>query len=133
MDFQQIENELVFKAVRSSGPGGQHANKTATKVELHFHINNSQGLNAAEKSRVQRKLEHKINREGYLRLYNEESRSQHANKETVISNLQELLEQALKRKKLRKKTKPTKASKLKRLQSKKRRADTKNNRKNPLK
>jgi len=133
MDFQQIENELVFKAVRSSGPGGQHANKTATKVELRFHINNSQGLNAAEKSRIQRKLEHKINREGYLRLYNEESRSQHANMETVISNLQELLEQALKRKKLRKKTKPTKASKLKRLQSKKRIADTKNNRKNPLK
>ncbi len=133
MDQHQIETELEFKAVRSSGPGGQHANKTSTKVELSFHVENSKGLSKAEKGRIRRKLENRINREGFLKMSSEDSRSQHSNREIVIHNFLELIKSALKRQKPRKKTKPTRASKLKRLHSKKKRSEIKANRKDPLK
>jgi len=133
MDQHQIETELEFKAVRSSGPGGQHANKTSTKVELSFHVENSKGLSEAEKGRIRRKLENRINREGFLKMSSEDSRSQHSNREIVIHNFLELIKSALKRQKPRKKTKPTRASKLKRLHSKKKRSEIKANRKDPLK
>ncbi|WPY98960.1 alternative ribosome rescue aminoacyl-tRNA hydrolase ArfB [Christiangramia sp. OXR-203] len=133
MDQHQIETELEFKAVRSSGPGGQHANKTSTKVELSFHVENSIGLSEAEKGRIRRKLENRINREGFLKMSSEDSRSQHSNREIVIHNFLELIKSALKRQKPRKKTKPTRASKLKRLHSKKKRSEIKANRKDPLK
>ena len=132
MDQHQIETELEFKAVRSSGPGGQHANKTSTKVELSFHVENSKGLSKAEKGRIRRKLENRINREGFLKMSSEDSRSQHSNREIVIHNFLELIKSALKRQKPRKKTKPTRASKLKRLHSKKKRSEIKANRKDPL-
>ncbi|WP_299152326.1 alternative ribosome rescue aminoacyl-tRNA hydrolase ArfB [uncultured Christiangramia sp.] len=119
MDQHQIETELEFKAVRSSGPGGQHANKTSTKVELSFHVENSNGLSEAEKGRIQRKLENRINREGFLKMSSEDSRSQHSNREIVIHNFLELIKSVLKRQKPRKRTKPSRASKLKRLHSKK--------------
>ena len=133
MDQHQIETELEFKAVRSSGPGGQHANKTSTKVELSFHVENSIGLSEAEKGRIRRKLENRINREGFLKMSSEDSRSQHSNREIVIHNFLELIKSALTRQKPRKKTKPTRASKLKRLHSKKKRSEIKANRKDPLK
>ena len=97
MDQHQIETELEFKAVRSSGPGGQHANKTSTKVELSFHVENSNGLSEAEKGRIQRKLENRINREGFLKMSSEDSRSQHSNREIVIHNFLELIKSALKK------------------------------------
>ena len=133
MDQHQIETELEFKAVRSSGPGGQHANKTSTKVELGFHVENSNGLSEAEKGRIQRKLANRINREGFLKMSSEDSRSQHSNREIVVHNFMELIKSALKRQKPRKKTKPSRASKLKRLHSKKKRSEIKANRKDPLK
>ncbi|TQI69587.1 ribosome-associated protein [Gramella sp. Hel_I_59] len=133
MDQHQIEAELEFKAVRSSGPGGQHANKTSTKVELSFHVENSNGLSEAEKGRIQRKLANRINREGFLKMSSEDSRSQHTNREIVVHNFMELIKSALKRQKPRKKTKPSRASKLKRLHSKKKRSEIKANRKDPLK
>jgi len=133
MDQHQIETELEFKAVRSSGPGGQHANKTSTRVELSFHVENSNGLSEAEKGRIQRKLENRINRDGFLKMSSEDSRSQHSNREIVIHNCLELIKSALKRQKPRKKTKPSRASKLKRLHSKKKRSEIKANRKDPLK
>ncbi|WP_298246743.1 alternative ribosome rescue aminoacyl-tRNA hydrolase ArfB [uncultured Christiangramia sp.] len=133
MDQHQIETELEFKAVRSSGPGGQHANKTSTKVELSFHVETSNGLSEAEKGRIQRKLENRINREGFLKMSSEDSRSQHSNREIVIRNFLEVIKSALKKQKPRKKTKPSRASKLKRLHSKKKRSEIKANRKNPLK
>ncbi|WP_026914674.1 alternative ribosome rescue aminoacyl-tRNA hydrolase ArfB [Christiangramia portivictoriae] len=133
MDQHQIETELEFKAVRSSGPGGQHANKTATKVELSWHVEDSKGLSETEKSRIQRKLANRINREGFLKMSSEDSRSQHSNREIVIQNFLDLLKSALKKQKPRKKTKPSRASKLKRLHSKKKRSEIKANRRDPLK
>ncbi len=133
MNEEQIVKELDFKAVRSSGPGGQHANKTATRVELSFDVQNSDALEEDEKSRIFRKMSNRINNDGLLKMFSEESRSQHSNKEIVIQNFLNEIKEALKKPKKRKKTKPTKASKIKRLKEKKKKAEIKSNRKNPLK
>lgn len=133
MDEEIILNELDFKAVRSSGPGGQHANKTATKVELSFDVVNSAGLNEKEKNRIQKKLAGRINKDGFLKMSSEDSRSQHTNKDIVVGNFLFELKEALKKPKPRKKTKPTKASKIKRLKEKKKKSEIKANRKDPLK
>lgn len=133
MDQEIILNELDYKAVRSSGPGGQHANKTATKVELSFDIANSEGLSEQEKKRIFLKLAARINKEGILKMNSEDSRSQHTNKNIVTENFFTEIEKALKKAKPRKKTKPTKASKIKRLNAKKRKSEIKSNRKDPLK
>lgn len=128
-----ILRELDFKAVRSSGPGGQHANKTATKVELSFDVANSEALSEEEKTRLFRKLSGRINKEGVLKMSSEDSRSQPANKEIVTGNFLSEIKEALKKPKKRKKTKPTKASKIKRLKEKKKKSEIKQNRKDPLK
>lgn len=133
MEEAILLNELEFKAVRSSGPGGQHANKTATKVELSFDVQASEALSEPEKERIIRKLASRINKEGILKMNSEESRSQHTNREIVIQNFIEELKKALKRSKPRKKTKPTKASRIKRLKAKKKKSEIKANRKDPLK
>ncbi|MDR5591592.1 alternative ribosome rescue aminoacyl-tRNA hydrolase ArfB [Christiangramia sp. SM2212] len=133
MDEELILTELDFKAVRSSGPGGQHANKTATKVELSFDVANSKALSENEKNRILKKLSGRINKEGFLKMSNEDSRSQHTNKDVVTENFLFELKEALKRPKPRKKTKPTKASKVKRLKAKKKKSEIKANRKDPLK
>ncbi len=133
MDEGLILTEPDFKAVRSSGPGGQHANKTATKVELGFDVAGSQALNEEEKKRIFKKLAGRINVDGILKMSNEESRSQHTNKDLLLQNFLSEIKSALKRPKPRKKTKPTKASKLKRLNSKKKKSEIKASRKDPLK
>ena len=133
MDKDLILTELDYKAVRSSGPGGQHANKTATKVELAFDISNSEALSDYEKRRISKKLSGRINKDGVLKMSSEDSRSQHTNKEIVTQNFLFELREALKKQKPRKKTKPTKASKLKRLKAKKKKSEIKANRKDPLK
>lgn len=133
MDEQQVVKELEFKAVRSSGPGGQHANKTATRVELGFDVQNSEGLSEEEKQRIHKKLSARINKEGILKIANEESRSQHTNKDLVVQLFLEELRRAIQKPKKRKKTRPTKASRIKRLKEKKKKSEIKANRKDPLK
>ena len=133
MNEEVILNELDFKAVRSSGPGGQHANKTATKVELSFDVEHSEGISENEKQRILKKLAGRINKDGLLKMNSEDSRSQHTNKELVTQNFLFEIKEALKRSKPRKKTKPTKASKIKRLKAKKKKSEIKANRKDPLK
>jgi len=131
MDFDLIRSELQFKAVRSSGPGGQHVNKTASKVEVSFQIGNSAGLTEDEKQLLQKRLSNQISSEGILQLNCSETRSQHRNKELVVLRLWELLKENLKVRKARKKTKPSKTAIEKRLQSKKRTALKKGNRRPP--
>ncbi|MUP45346.1 aminoacyl-tRNA hydrolase [Gramella sp. BOM4] len=133
MDESILLNELEFKAVRSSGPGGQHANKISTKVELSFDVEASEGLLENEKARISKKLASRITKEGILKMSSEESRSQHSNKEIVIQNFIEEIKRSLIKPKPRKKTKPSKASKIKRLKAKKRKSEIKANRKDPLK
>lgn len=133
MNEAQITRELNFKAVRSSGAGGQHVNKTASKVELHFQLEASLGLSEEEKMRLRQKLEKRLTKDNELILQTEESRSQHRNKELVISKFFKLLKENLQRPKRRKKTKPSKSAKLKRLKAKKINAEKKARRNNPLK
>ena len=119
LNKDQILTELQFKAIRSSGPGGQHANKVSSKVELSFELNTSNGLTEREKKRIQLKLDSKLTNDGVLILQCDESRSQHKNKQLVIKRFFKLLEKSLIVPKPRKKSKPTRSSIEKRLKGKK--------------
>jgi ribosome-associated protein len=131
MNIQTIINEFNFKAIKSSGPGGQHVNKTSSKVLASFHIQNSKGLNDDEKKLLCKKLCKKISTEGYINFSSSNSRSQHQNKIIAIDRLIDLIRLSLAKKKSRKKTKPSKASIEKRLQQKKKITLKKINRKLP--
>jgi len=131
MNIEVLLTELNFKAVRSSGPGGQHVNKTATKIELSIAIKDSFAFSEGEKETLLKKLKTKISSEGILQLSCGETRSQHRNKAIVIDRLIELLTENLKKRKPRKKTKPSKSSIEKRLKTKKNVALKKTNRKPP--
>jgi len=131
MNAEILLKELEYKAVRSSGPGGQHVNKTASKVEVSFHINNSEALTEDEKEQLNLQLSNKISSEGLLKLTSSETRSQHKNKELVTQRLINLIETNRKKPKPRKKTKPSKSSIEKRLSKKKVQAIKKTNRKPP--
>jgi ribosome-associated protein len=131
MQLNILLRELKFKAVRSSGPGGQHVNKTSSKVELSFNLKNSEAIDELEKNRLAVKLGSKISKEGTINLQCGESRSQHRNKVIVIERLVNLLEQNLKITKARKKTKPSKSTIERRLKTKKEQALKKANRKPP--
>jgi len=131
MNLETVLNEIKFKALRSSGPGGQHVNKTASKVEVNLNIKNSKAFSEIEKNLLLKKLITKISSEGNLQLSCSETRSQHQNKAIVIDRLIELLKKSLKKAKLRKKTKPSKSSIEKRLKTKKNKALKKVHRKPP--
>lgn len=127
----RLLQELQFKAVRSSGSGGQHVNKVSTKIELSFDVANSTALSEEEKERLLSKLGSRLSKTGILLVQCDESRSQLQNKERAIKRLLTLLKDALKVAKKRKKTKPTKAAVEKRLQAKKRASEKKVNRSKP--
>lgn len=131
MDKAQIIQELKFKAVRSSGAGGQHVNKVSTKIELSFDLIHSNALTDIEKERISTKLGSRLTKENKLILQCDESRSQHKNKALAIKRFIALLENALKVPKKRKKTKPSKSAIEKRLKSKKKSALKKINRSKP--
>ncbi|MEM8848114.1 MAG: alternative ribosome rescue aminoacyl-tRNA hydrolase ArfB [Bacteroidota bacterium] len=131
MDTEKILSELQFKATRSGGPGGQHANKVSSKVALSFDVNSSLGLSPEEKARILLKLNSRLTSGGFLKLQCEESRSQHKNKELVTKHFLQVLKKALQVPKKRKPTKPSKSSVERRLQSKRKLSDKKLNRKRP--
>lgn len=131
MDKKIIVQELQFKAIRSSGPGGQHANKVSSKVEVAFDVQNSNGISEREKNRLFLKLKSKLSKNGVLLLQCDESRSQHTNKSIVIKRLLALLEIALIIPKKRRPSKPSRSSVEKRLKSKKKAALKKANRSKP--
>jgi len=117
------ENELEIKFIRSSGPGGQNVNRRDTKAQLRWSLNQSQTLDGRQKERIRRKLS--ITKEGCLILESEETRYQARNKEIVAQRLNNLINQALKKKKKRIPTKPSKAVRERRLEEKKRIAQKK--------
>ena len=123
--------EWIFSASRSSGPGGQNVNKVSSKMELRFHILNSQLLSESEKEILTEKLANKINNEGFLVLTCQTSRSQLTNKEEVIEKFYALLTKALKPRKKRVPTKPGKGSIERKLKEKKKIAEKKYRRKKP--
>jgi len=120
--------EIQFVYGTSSGPGGQHVNKVATKATLRFDLFNASTLTQTEKYRIATVLATRINKVGILRVTSSKHRSQRANKDIVVERFAELIRQALKRVPKRKKTKVPRSSKRKRLESKKRRGEAKRGR-----
>jgi ribosome-associated protein len=122
VEKEHVLQELQFKAIRSGGAGGQHVNKVSSKIELAFDVSNSKVLSAREKERLLQKLGNRLTKENILLLQCDETRSQHRNKGLAIDRFIDILEQALKLKKKRRKTKPSKSAIEKRLKSKKKEA-----------
>jgi ribosome-associated protein len=130
-DEALLISELSFKAIRSSGAGGQHVNKTASKVELTYSLNDSVVFEDDQKERLISNLKSRLTKDNVLILQCDESRSQHKNKALVIERFLELIRQALIVPKKRKKTDIPKAVKQKRLEIKKQIAEKKAGRKPP--
>jgi ribosome-associated protein len=131
MNIESIIKELSFKAVRASGAGGQHVNKVSSKIVLTFDITSSNSLNDNEKERLKISLKSRLTNENSLTLSCSESRSQHKNKEIVIKRFLKIISDGLIVKKVRKKSRPNKASIRKRLEKKSRNALKKTNRRKP--
>ena len=129
MDIQKLISELNFKAVRSSGAGGQNVNKVSSKMVLIFDVATSQGLADDEKQIIQTKLKTKISQENLLILTCDEDRSQLKNKRIIIKRFFEILEKALIKPKVRKVTKITKGANERRIQEKKKAGEIKAGRK----
>tara|TARA_R110002096_G_scaffold5570_5_gene25989 strand:- start:2712 stop:3056 length:345 start_codon:yes stop_codon:yes gene_type:complete len=106
---EDILKELTFKAIRSSGSGGQHVNKVSSKVELTFNLSESLIFEDFQKVRLLDKLQHRLTKEGVLILQCGESRSQHKNKDIIIKRFLALIKDALKVPKIRKPTKVPKS------------------------
>jgi ribosome-associated protein len=120
--MQILQNELIFKASRSSGPGGQNINKLNTKVAAIFDIENSRCLSREQKQIVLKKLAARITKDKKLITISQKFRTQKANRDFAIEKLSNLLENALKKPKPRRPTKPTFAAVEKRIKYKKSRS-----------
>ncbi|RYZ03287.1 MAG: aminoacyl-tRNA hydrolase [Myxococcales bacterium] len=112
------ERELVWAAVRSSGPGGQNVNKVSSKVELRFDFEASESLTASVKARLRALAAHRLDAEGRILIVSQVTRNQPKNLEDARQRLSELIARALVVPKARRPTKPSRAAKRARLQDK---------------
>lgn len=119
MDVESIRSEIAFRFSRSSGPGGQHAQKSSTRAEAIFDVEASTGLTDAERARVLGKLG------PVVRAVAQDERSQLRNRELASDRIVEQLAEAVKVRRKRKPTRPSTAAKEERLDAKKRRGETK--------
>ena len=122
------DEELEWKFIRSSGPGGQNVNKVASAVQLRFLLPQNTSLPAAVRSRLQRLAGQRLVDDGTILLSARNERSQEQNRRAALERLADLVRAALIEPKIRKKTRPTRASKERRIDTKKRRAGTKRQR-----
>ena len=120
--------ELSFRFSRSSGPGGQHVQKTSTRVELLFDVAISPSLTDYQRARIQERLASHIDSAGVLHLVAQSERSQLRNREEVVGRFQALVSRALKRRKIRRPTHPTAASIERRLRAKRQHSQVKGTR-----
>tara|TARA_B110000116_G_scaffold118010_1_gene102310 strand:+ start:2331 stop:2750 length:420 start_codon:yes stop_codon:yes gene_type:complete len=114
------EIELTFS--RSQGPGGQNVNKVNSKVTIHWDLKYSTSISAFIKRRIQNKYSNRINNDGKLVLSSQQYREQHRNREECCQKLRVIIGDALKPRKARKTSRPTRASKQRRLDNKKKRS-----------
>ena len=123
--------ELTYRTSRSSGPGGQHVNKTESRVELIWDLQNTRCLNDQQKSLLNRRIRSRLTEEGVLILASEKYRSQHRNRQDVTERFLEVLHAGLKPVKKRRPTKPSRTSVEKRIKGKKIRGEIKRSRRPP--
>ena len=122
------DEELEWKFIRSSGPGGQNVNKVASAVQLRFLLPRNASLSPAVQSRLRRLAGQRLVDDGTILLTARDARSQEQNRRTALERLADLVRAALIEPKIRKKTRPTRASKERRIDAKKHRAGTKRGR-----
>ena len=128
MPFSIPIHELRFRATRASGPGGQHVNKTSTRIEVLWDVAHTLILTDAERHRVLHQLANRLDAEGLLRVAADERRSLSQNRAAAIERLETLVDRARRVPKPRKPTKPTAAARRARMQGKRRRANIKRDR-----
>ncbi|PZX93972.1 aminoacyl-tRNA hydrolase [Flavobacterium aquariorum] len=131
MEIQTILSEIKYKAVRSSGAGGQNVNKVSSKVVLTFDLSNSQGLSEEEKLLLETNLQNRLTGDLLLILNCDEDRSQIKNKEIVTKRFLDIIKKGLYVPKERKPTKIPKSAIRKRIKDKKNLSQTKQNRRKP--
>lgn len=124
--------ELLVTAMTGSGPGGQHVNRSATRIALQWNVRTSRALRDEQRTRLLEKLASRLDGDGVLRLVAGEYRSQQQNRRAAFERLQQLVARALVVPRPRKATKPTYGSVQHRLASKKQRSETKRQRRRPL-
>lgn len=120
-----FSSEIFFKTARSGGKGGQNVNKVETAAEAWWHIESSRFFTPAEKELILVKLQNRINKDGYLIVKSTETRSQLENKQIAQQKMEVLVEQSLVVPKKRKATRPSKAAKAARLDSKRKESEKK--------
>jgi ribosome-associated protein len=125
------EAELELRSARSSGPGGQSVNTTDSKVELRWNVATSTALSEAQRSRLLERLATRLTTDGVLILTGSEHKSQHRNREAVLARFRAIVGEALVPPRQRRRTRPTRASKERRLRSKKHRSELKRLRQPP--
>lgn len=123
--------ELTFRASRSGGPGGQHVNTSSTRIELWWDLGASPSLDEAARARARHRLATRLGTDGRLRLVSSGSRSQTQNRREVVERFRLLLAEALRVPKKRKATKPTRASRERRLGEKRKQSEAKQRRRRP--
>jgi len=116
------EDELIFKASRSSGPGGQNVNKVNTRITLLLDVANCESFSDVQKRRILSRLATRADKNGLVRVVSQRFRTQKANRRAAVERLQQLLAEALKTRPVRKKTKIPYAAKKRRLEEKRRRS-----------
>jgi ribosome-associated protein len=125
------DEEVSFATSRSGGPGGQNVNKLETRVALRFDLAGSSSLSEEQKARLRERLATRITKEGILQVTSQRHRTQGANREAAVERFAELLRDNLREEAPRKKTRPSRAAKARRLDSKRRQSQRKKDRAAP--
>jgi ribosome-associated protein len=125
-------DEIGLRFSPSGGPGGQHANRSSTRVDLSWNVDTSRVLGPRQRARIKGHLRSRLDSSGTLRLSSDKHRSQTRNREEALSRLTRLVSEALQPRRSRVATAPSRAAKERRLQSKRRRSETKKLRRAPL-